>query len=145
MQGISVCCFYILKVYYIHWLALVIFWFTTVLLKKRLESRWHPRGHSWQRTCLPVKELWVRSLGQEDPLEKEMAIHSSTISWKIPWTEEPGRLQSTGSQRVGHDWATSLHFTFGGFCHAPWDLISPSLSFTTNSSCLPGIELYFIM
>ena len=43
-------------------------------------------------------ETWVRSLGQEDPLEKEMAIHSSTIAWKIPWTEEPGRLQSMGSQ-----------------------------------------------
>ena len=48
-------------------------------------------------------EARVRSLGWEDPLEKEMAIHSSTIAWKIPWTEEPGRLQSMGSQRVGHD------------------------------------------
>ena len=48
-------------------------------------------------------ETWVRALGWEDPLEKEMAIHSSTIAWKIPWTEEPGRLQSVGSQRVGHD------------------------------------------
>ena len=48
-------------------------------------------------------ETWVRSLGREDPLGKEMAIHSSTIAWKIPWTEEPGRLQSMGSQRVGHD------------------------------------------
>ena len=45
-------------------------------------------------------ETWVRALGWEDPLEKEMAIHSSTIAWKIPWTEEPGRLQSMGSQRV---------------------------------------------
>ena len=48
-------------------------------------------------------ETWVGSLGREDPLEKEMAIHSSTIAWKIPRTEEPGRLQSMGSQRVGHD------------------------------------------
>ena len=48
-------------------------------------------------------ETWVQYLGWEDPLEKEMAIHSSTIAWKIPWTEEPGRLQSMGSQRVGHD------------------------------------------
>ena len=48
-------------------------------------------------------ETQVRSLGREDPLEKEMAINSSTIAWKIPWTEEPGRLQSMGSQRVGHD------------------------------------------
>ena len=45
----------------------------------------------------------IRSLGQEDPLEKEMAIHSSIIAWKTPWTEEPGRLQSMGSKRVGHD------------------------------------------
>ena len=51
----------------------------------------------------PMWETWVRSLGREDPLENEMAIHSSTLAWKIPWTEKPGRLQSTGSQRVGHD------------------------------------------
>ena len=48
-------------------------------------------------------ETWIRSLGWEDPLEKEMATHSSTLAWKIPWTEEPSRLQSMGSQRVGHD------------------------------------------
>ena len=50
-----------------------------------------------------VWETWVRALDWEDPLEKEMATHSRTIAWKIPWTEEPGRLQSMGSQRVGHD------------------------------------------
>ena len=50
-----------------------------------------------------VQETWVRSLGQEDPLEKEMATHSSTLAWKIPWTEERSRLQSMGSQRVRHD------------------------------------------
>ena len=50
-----------------------------------------------------MQETQVRALGWEDPLEKEMATHSSTIAWKMPWTEEPGRLQSTGSQRVGHD------------------------------------------
>ena len=55
---------------------------------KRLSTRWETR---------------VQSLGQEDPLEKEMALHSSTLAWKIPWTEEPGRLQSMGSQRVGYD------------------------------------------
>ena len=48
-----------------------------------------------------MQETWVRSLGWEDLLEKEMAIHSSAIAWKIPWTEEPGRLQSMGSERVG--------------------------------------------
>ena len=56
-------------------------------------------------------ETWVWSLGQEDPLEKEMAPHSSTIAWKIPWMEEPGRLQSMGSKRVGHNWATSLSYS----------------------------------
>ena len=53
---------------------------------------------------LPAMQgTWDRSLGREDPLEKEMGTHSSTLAWRIPWTEEPGRLQSTGSQRVGHD------------------------------------------
>ena len=50
-----------------------------------------------------VRETRVRSLGWEDPLEKEMETHSSTLAWKIPWTEEPGGLQSMGSQRVRHD------------------------------------------
>ena len=51
----------------------------------------------------PMQETQVQSLGQEDPLEKEMATHSSILAWRIPWMEEPGRLQSTGSQRGGHD------------------------------------------
>ena len=50
-----------------------------------------------------VRETWVRSLGREDPLEKEMATHSSIHAWKIPWTKEPDGLQSMGSQRVRHD------------------------------------------
>ena len=56
-------------------------------------------------------ETWVRSLGQEDSLEKEMATHSSTLAWKIPQTEEHSMLQSMESQRVGHNLVTSLHFT----------------------------------
>ena len=51
----------------------------------------------------PMQETRVRFLGREDPLDKEMATHSSTLAWKIPWMEDPGRLQSMGSQRVGHD------------------------------------------
>ena len=50
-----------------------------------------------------MQETWVRSLSREDPLEKEMATHSSILAWKILWSEETGRLHSTGSQRVGHD------------------------------------------
>ena len=60
-----------------------------------------------------MQETWVWSLGWEDPLEKEMAIHSSILAWKIPWTEEPGGLQSVGSPRVGH-WMTNT-FTFSPF------------------------------
>ena len=68
----------------------------------------------------PMQETRVQSLGQEDPLEKEMATHSSILAWRISWTEEPGRLQFTGSQRVGHDWATSLSlFTFM-HCRRKW-------------------------
>ena len=50
-----------------------------------------------------MRETWVQSLGQEDPLEEEMATHSSILAWRIPWTEEPGRLGSMGLQRAGHD------------------------------------------
>ena len=55
-----------------------------------------------------MQETWVRSLGWEDPLEKEMATHSSILAWRIPWMEEPSGLQSMGSQKVRHDQATSL-------------------------------------
>ena len=59
-----------------------------------------------------MRETWVRFLVREDPLEKRMATHSSILAWRIPWTEDPGRLLSMGSQRVGHDWVTSVSFTF---------------------------------
>ena len=90
--------------------------FVLRLLTERLVVRAHPGTGLFGTSlvaqmvkCLStMQETWVQSLGWEDPLEKEMAIHSSTIAWKIPWTEEPGRQQSTGSQRVGHDWVTTL-------------------------------------
>ena len=74
-----------------------------------------------------MRETWVWSLGWEDPLEKEMATHSSTLAWKIPWTEEPGRLQLTGKQRVRHNWATSLSFSCCVACGilVPWPEIKP--------------------
>ena len=62
------------------------------------------------KCLLAIQETWVRSLDREDPLEKEIATHFSTLAWKITWMEEPGRLQMMGSQRAGHDWATSLSF-----------------------------------
>ena len=88
---------------------------------------WHAAVHEVAKTSLvaqtvkrlsTMQETRVRSLGWEDPLEKEMAIHSSTIAWKIPWTEEPGRLQSMGSQRVGHNWATSRSRSHSGWTTA---------------------------
>ena len=54
-----------------------------------------------------MQETWIQSLGREDPLEKGMATHSSILAWRIPWTEEPGGLQSMGSQRAGHTWVTN--------------------------------------
>ena len=63
-------------------------------------------GGSALRTHLPMQEMQVQSLGWEDPLEEEMPTHSSILAWEIPGTEEPGRLQFMGSQRVGHDLAT---------------------------------------
>ena len=82
-----------------------------------LQTKQHARAHThthlfWYH--LAVRETWVLSLGREDPLEKEMATHSSIPAWRIPWTEEPGR--SMGSQRVGHDWATSLTQAILRFC-----------------------------
>ena len=61
-----------------------------------------------------MQETWVQSLDQEDPLEEEMETHSSVLAWEIPWVEEPGRLQSLGSQRARHDLATSLSFLPSG-------------------------------
>ena len=60
----------------------------------------------WQRILLSMQKMQVGSLGQEDPLEKDMATHSSILVWEISWTEEPTGLQSMGSQRVGHDLTT---------------------------------------
>ena len=75
----------------------------------------------------PMQETRVWSLGWEGPLEKEMATHSSILAWRISWTEEPGRLQSMGSQRVGHDWVTSLSLS-------PVDHILSQLSTMTHPS-----------
>ena len=62
------------------------------------------------KNMLAMQETWVKSLGQKDPLEKKMATHSSILAWEISWAEEPGKLQSTGSQRVGHNLVTGTVF-----------------------------------
>ena len=69
------------------------------------------------KNLLIVQGTWVQSLGQEDPLEKEMATHSSILAWKIPWTEEPAWLQSIGSQRVGDNWRTNTSLHLSCFSH----------------------------
>ena len=73
-----------------------------------LSSNWASLVAQMVKRLSAMWETWVRLLGREDPLEKEMAMHSSTLAWKIPWTEEPAGLLSMGLQRVRHDRATSL-------------------------------------
>ena len=85
-------------------------------------------------------ETWVQSLGQEVPLEKEMATHSSILAWRIPRMEEPGGLQFTGSQRVWHDWATSLtHSCIAGRFHI-WATREPCnricFCYSVTQSCM---------
>ena len=105
------------------------------------------------------KEKRVQSLGQEDPLGEEMATHSIILAWKIPWTEEPGGLQSMGSQRVGHDWATEpthmhththTHTHTHACTHTPLDLIllefkekatKNPLFYTSHCACPLGLLL----
>ena len=87
-----------------------------------------------------MRETRVPSLGQEDLLEKETATHSSILASEIPWTEKPLRLQSMGSQRVGHNWATSLSFLsfFSGLRTSFWNPLKTTLAFQkdTNNSLL---------
>ena len=91
-----------------------------------------PRVAERLKRLSPMRETWVQSLGQEDPLEKEMAIHSSILAWRIPWTEKPSRLQSMGPQRIGHDWATSP---------SPLLLVSVQRPSLLTPLSFPGIKL----
>ena len=97
------------------------------------------------------QETWVGSLGQEDPLEEEVATHSSILAWGIPWTEEPGRLESVGSRRVGHDWSSLAADTIikhcsaqplaSGHCCAPvslYSIVSNSYHDTLNGCSAIG-------
>ena len=68
-----------------------------------MSLEWDFPGAQTVKSLPIMRETQIRSLGQKDPLQKEMATHSSTLAWKIPWMEEPGRLKSMGSQRGGHD------------------------------------------
>ena len=89
-------------------------------------------------------ETWVWSLGWENPLEKGMATHSSILTWRILWTEEPGGLQSMGMKRVGHDWVTNTNLPFDFYCSlshvqlfaTPWTVARQASLFITNSQSL---------
>ena len=84
-------------------------WYLVILIWSYLNSSYQTSLVAQMVKCLPaMRETWVRSLGREDPMEKKMATHPSTLAWKIPWTKEPDRLQSMGLQRFGYGWATSL-------------------------------------
>ena len=82
------------------------------------QSRTQLSNKMWLRIHPPKQETRVQSLGQEDPLKKEMATYSIILARDIPWTEEVGRLQFTGSQRVGHDWVTNSTATAGNWKEA---------------------------
>ena len=117
--------------FYVVWLLMFVAHTSSIFLFASIMSL-----VAWTVKCLPtMQETQVRSLGRENPLEKEMATHSSIHAWKIPWTEEPGRLQSTGSQRVGHDWATSVHFTLR---HVPTSFLSQLWVHEPSPSEPPG-------
>ena len=77
--------------------------FCDLVIGKVFCGFWAPLVAQRLKHLPAMRETRVQSLGREDPLEKEMATHSSILAWRIPWREEPGRLQSMGSQRVGHD------------------------------------------
>ena len=87
-----------------------------------------------------VQETRVQSLAREDPLEKGMATHSSILAWRIPWTEEPGRLQSMESQRAGHDWVTNNSNNYCSQSSAPWILCIQQ----THSRELPFKQMSWI-
>ena len=110
--------------------------------------RWHPDGSVGREASCQCRrhETRVRALGPVDPLEKEMATHSSILPWRIPWMEKPSRLQSMGSQKVGHDWATSPSPSpnravpnkashWRGYCF-PLGPVCPGLHGLTQAWCL---------
>ena len=121
----------------------------------------------WLRIRLLMQETWVPSPGREDPLEKEMAAHSSTLAWEAPWTEEPGGLQSKSLQRVGHNWVSkqqpqahhqcrpipSTFLRFHSLCCSPPQLfhifssllkpLAPSAQFSVPVAGLPWILFHW--
>ena len=112
------------------------------MLKELLMKEWASLMAQMVKNLPAMQETWVQSLGWEDPLEKGMATHSSILAWRIPWTEEPGALQSVGSQRVGHEWATYtniMNISCYSFCSSMLDRYGlPRGSDGKESDCNAG-------
>ena len=85
------------------------FWYFTWFVLHNKERRWAFLVAQMVNNLTASWQTWVWTLGQEDPLEKELATHSSILDWRIPWREELGGLHAMGSQRVGHNWATNTY------------------------------------
>ena len=100
------------------YIMIILFFLIVLYLKLTFGFGWASLVAQTIKNTPAMQEMQVRSLGGEDPLEKEMATHSSILAWRILWTEEPGGLQSKGLQRVGHDWATSLSLSLSH--HEMW-------------------------
>ena len=102
-----------------------------------------PRWCQWKRARLPVqkmRETWIQSLGWKDPLEVGMATHSSILAWRIPWTEEPGGLQSTGSQRGGHNTAEQTHIIMAWSSGWPAPIQKPPKVTSLEQKMLPVLS-----
>ena len=100
------------------YIMIILFFLIVLYLKLTFGFGWASLVAQRLKHLPAIWETRVWSLGGEDPLEKEMATHSSILAWRILWTEEPGGLQSMGLQRVGHDWATSLSLSLSH--HEMW-------------------------
>ena len=99
------------------------------------------------KNLLAMQQTQVQSLGWKDLLEKGMATHSSILAWRIPWTEEPGRLQAIGSQRVGHDWATNAlalcHYNYSLKTFEKNQVLNITETFCQRSQCFVCMLPYF--
>ena len=112
-------------------------WVHLLHLFRRMVWRVGKKSEYW----VPVQETRVRSLGRKDSLEKGMATHSSILAWKKPWTEEPGWLQSMGSQRTGHNWMTNME-TEGSEDKTRLASVSPGAS-REHSPCFSAFFFFF--